>query len=258
MNVFFLNDIFQINAQTVDRVFASGRIDHSISERYTISTYELERTTINAGTYALSIPASAASAKQAVLFAIANAECELEITTRDYGDTADQTLTTILNTYEPTFISMHNIKAAFVTVTQATVFESMIAKVVSTSTAPSGSINFGIEPGSLPVGGIIAISGTFASTGPLAGYSEVGIIPLPSYLQQCDGSICSDTDSIFYGKYLPNLTGDKTLFGSATAGSETTSSTSATVLTGFGVDWNVFNQIDVAAAYTVRYFMRIK
>ena len=248
----------QIASATVDYPYSGFLLNHQLEESFDVLQWETERIKATPGTYALSMPSGLASNRQSLLFVASDTDITLSVTTRNFANTADQTFQCEVLANEPFYSALHNIKSASVTSTVTAQVKAFIAKISPTSTAATTSPNQGIDPGSLPVGGIIALSGTFATNAPLAGYAETGILPLPSYLQLCDGSICSDAESIFFGKYLPDITGNKTLFGSTTAGTDQTSSTSATVFTGLGLDWTLFQAIDVAAAYSVKYYMRIK
>jgi hypothetical protein len=249
----------QIASAVVDQPYSGFLVNQSIEEELTVLEWETERASVPAGTVTLSMPSGLASNKQSVLFVAVSTDSTLTLTTRNYADSADNTFICDILADEPFYAVLQNIKSATVTTTASlTGIQSFVAKVSPTATSGSTSPTQGLDPGSLPVGGIIALSGTFATDAPLAGYSEAGILPLPSYLQLCDGSLCSDSDSIFFGKFVPDITGNKTLFGSTTAGQTLSSSTSATVLTGFGVDWNIFQAIDVAAAYSVKFYIRIK
>jgi hypothetical protein len=258
MKSFFSAFAQQIASAVVDAPYSGFLVNQSIEESFEILQWETERTTAPVGTYALSMPSGLASNKQSILFFSADSDVTLAIVTRDYANTQDFTFTVQVVANEPFYAVLQNIKSASFTCAATARVQSFVAKVSPTAVSATTSPNQGIDPGSLPVGGIIPISGTFASTGPLAGYSEAGINPLPSYLQLCDGSLVTDSESIFFGKFLPDLTGNKTLLGSVTAGTDQTLSTSATVLTGFGVDWNIFQSVDVAAGYTCKFYMRIK
>lgn len=66
--------------------------------------------------------------------------------------------------------------------------------------------NQNLDPGFVPLGGIIPISGYFSALGGSGTYSETLITPLPDWLWPCDGSLITDVDSPFYAKYTPNLT----------------------------------------------------
>jgi hypothetical protein len=247
----------QIASSVVDYPFSGILVNQNIEESQTILQWETERTTINAGTYSISLPSGLASNRQMLLYVSALTECTLTVTTRTYDDTADQTFIAQLEPREPFYAVLHNIKSASITASQSVTFDSFVARVSPTQTTSQTSPNQGIDPGSLPVGGIIALSGCFAAPAGV-GYSEAGILPLPSYLQLCDGSTVIDTDSIFYGKVLPNLTGSKVLFGSTTAGVDSQLNLNSTFLTGFGSDWNIFQSLDVNDSYTVKFYMRIK
>ena len=246
----------QIASSTIDTPYSGFLVNQSIEESPTVLQYEIERTTVVAGTYALSMPSGLASNKQSLLFISSDEDMTATIVTRNYADSADNTFICFVGADEPLLFTLHNIKSCNVTVAQDTNFESFAAKISPQSTTSATNPNQGIDPGSLPVGGLIHISGVF--TAPGVGYSEMGITPLPSYLQLCDGSLVSDTESIFYGKTLPNLTNDITLLGSTTAGVTSASSTSGTLLTGFGADWNIYQSIPVNAVYTTKVYMRIK
>jgi hypothetical protein len=247
----------QIASGVVDYPYSGLIVNQSIEQSYGILQYEIDRTSV-IGTHTLTMPSGLASNRQSILFVACSGDATITVTTRDYADSADDTFQAEIKANEPFLAVLHNIKAASVTTTAAVTVQSFCAKVQASVSSSSTSPNQGIDPGSLPIGGIIAISGVFATTSPLANYTEAGILPFPSYLQLCDGSLCTDSESIFFGKFVPNITGNKTLFGSATAGQEASSSTSATVLQGFGVDWNIYQDVDVAAAYTVKYYIRIK
>jgi hypothetical protein len=255
----YMNGFFrQIASAVVDAPYSGFLVAQDIDESFTVLQYETERGTLAAGTYPLSMPSGLASNKQSVFFISANVDSTLTLVSRDYGNLNDETLVCDIRANEPFYAVLHNIKSASITLAGTTSIQSFVAKVSPVSATSSSSPNQGLDPGSIPVGGIIAVSGTFANTAPPSGYSEAGILPFPSYLHPCDGTLITDSESIFFGKYAPNIVGNKTLFGSNTAGTETQSSTSATLLTGFGTDWNIYQAVDVAAAYTVKYFIRIK
>jgi hypothetical protein len=255
----FFSGIFQqIASSVIDEPYSGFLVNQNINESFDVLEYEMERTSISAGTYSISMPSGLASNKQSLLFVSSDTDVTIEVTTRDFGNTTDETFTAEVRPNEPLYIVVHNIKGATVTATGSANIQCFVAKIRIISNSSFSSPNQGLDPGSLPVGGIIALSGAFATTAPPGGYSEAPILPLPSYLQQCDGSIVSDSESVFFGRYLPDLTGDKTLFGATTAGVYTSFSTSPTVLTGFGSDWNIYQSVDVAAAYRVRFYMRIK
>jgi hypothetical protein len=257
MKAFFNLFAQQIASATVDYPYSGILINQSIEQTFTVLQWETERALVTGSTL-LSLPSGLSSNRQTILFLSSDDDVTLTIVSRDYADTLDQSFTTEVSAEMPFCAVFHNIVSATVTAATATTVQSFIAKVSPAQSTSSTSPNQGLDPGSLPIGGLIPLSGTFASSPPLAGYSEAGILPLPSYLQLCDGSLVTDSESIFFGKFLPNLTGNKTLFGSTTAGVEASSSTSATVLMGFGADWNIYQSIDVAAAYTVKYYIRIK
>ena len=246
----------QIASAIVDQPYSGFLVNQSIDENYTVLQYETERSALPIGTYPLSMPSGLASNKHSVLFVGANAEATLTITTRDYANLADNVLIATVSAEEPFYSCLHNIKSATITTSVLTEVETFTAKIQTISAASLTSPNQGIDPGSLPVGGIIAISGTF--TAPGVGYTETGILPFPSYLQLCDGSLCNDPESIFFGKFVPNLTNDVTLVGSTTAGVSSQSSTTGTILTGFGSDWNIYRDIPVSPTYSVKYYIRIK
>jgi hypothetical protein len=180
------------------------------------------------------------------------------LVSRDYGNLNDETLVCDIRENEPFYAVLHNIKSASITLTGTTSIQSFLAKVSPVSSGSSSSPNQGIDPGSIPVGGIIAVSGTFANTAPPSGYSEAGILPLPSYLQLCDGSLVSDSESIFFGKFTPNISGDKAIIGSNTAGTDISNTTNTSFITGFGEDWNIFQAVDVSPTYSVKFYIRIK
>jgi hypothetical protein len=258
MKAFFSSFAQQIASAVVDFPFSGFLVNQSIEESFEVLQYEADRATVDAGTYALSMPSGLSSNKQSILFISANKDTTATIITRDYSDSADETFICLIQANQPMYAVLHNIKSASITTTESTQFQSFVAKVNPSLATSATNPNQGIDPGSLPVGGIIALSGVFATTAPAGGYTEAGILPLPSYLQLCDGSLCTDSDSIFFGKYLPDLTGNKTLFGSSTAGTDVSTSSNATVLTGFGVDWNIFQAVNAAAAYSVKYYIRVK
>lgn len=246
----------QIASNTIDTPYSGFLVNQSIDDEYTVLQYETERTTVDVGTYSLSTPSGLSSNKHSILFLSADKDCSISITTRDYGDTTDNIFIAFVGADEPLLMTVHNIKSCSITTTTATSFQSFVAKISNASATATTSPNQGIDPGSLPVGGLVWISGVFSSPG--TGYSEAGILPLPSYLQFCDGSLVTDSESIFYGKNLPDLTSDITLIGSSTAGTTSSSSTSATLLTGFGSDWNIYQSIPVNSIYKTKIYMRIK
>lgn len=256
MKAYLASHFEQIANGAVDEPFSGFLVNQNIEETFDVLQYEVERASLAAGTHTFSLPSGLASNKQSVLFISANIDCTLAVVSRDYADASDKTLNATIRSNEPFYAVVHNIKSYALSCTLTTQVQSFCAKISPANAVSATSPNQGIDPGTVPVGCVIPISGTFSTPG--AGYSETGILPLPSYLHPCDGTLITDSESIFYGKYAPNLTGNKTLFGASTAGTETSSSTNTTILTGFGVDWNIFQSIDVAAAYTVRYFMRIK
>lgn len=247
----------QIASSVIDQPYSGFVVNQNIEETYTILQYETERFTAESDTtFTLSMPSGLASNKHYVLFISSDKAATANITTRDYANLADNLMTVDISAEEPFYACLHDLRQVTIEVVNGTGIQSFVAKVQATSATSSAYPNQGLDPGSLPVGGIIALSGAFSSPG--TGYSETGILPLPSYLQLCDGSLCNDADSIFYGKYLPNITGQKTLVGSTTAGVSSTFTTTGTILTGFGADWNIYQEIPVSANYSVRYFMRIK
>jgi hypothetical protein len=258
MKSFYSSFAQQIASAVVDAPFSGFVVNQSIDESFSILQYETERATVDAGTYSLTMPTGLSSNKQSILFISTNKTATVTVTTRDYADSADDVFTCLVQPNQPLYAVLHNIKSCAITTTESTQFQSFVAKVNPATSTSSTNPNQGIDPGSLPVGGIIGLSGVFGTTSPLANYSETGILPLPSYLQLCDGSICNDSESIFFGKFLPDLTQNKTLFGSATAGQDVSNTTNATFLTGFGGDWNIYQAVDIAAAYSLKYYMRIK
>lgn len=258
MKAYFNGLYQQIASATVDEPYSGFLVNQSIEESFEVLQWETERATVQAGTYSLSMPSGLASNKQSVLFISATNDLTLTLVCRDYANLADDTFVCEILAKQPFYAVLHNIKSATLTATVETSFQSYCGKVSPASSGSSSSPNQGIDPGSVPVGGLVAVSGAFATTAPPGGYSEAGILPFPSYLHECDGTLITDSESIFFGKYAPDLTGNKALFGATVAGVDTTSSTTGTILTGFGGDWNIYQEVEAANAYTVKYFLRIK
>lgn len=91
-------------------------------------------------------------------------------------------------------------------------------------TGAGNADNADLSSGLLPIGAIIAVGGYFTAAANGGTYSEALILPLPSWLKHCDGTIVNDSDSVLFGKYVPDLSDDRFIMGagSTAAGTKST------------------------------------
>lgn len=96
----------------------------------------------------------------------------------------------------------------------------------------------GVLPGGPPIGGIMAVVGTFTATGNGGSYSETGIV-IGAGWKLCDGTVISDAESPFDGRFVPQLDDGRFLRGNTTAGT-----------TGGSQTQNPFSDFAAAGNYT--------
>lgn len=73
--------------------------------------------------------------------------------------------------------------------------------------------NLNLLPGFIPLGGIIPVGGTYSLANNAGVYDEGLVLPLPDWLQYCDGAAVLDTASIMFGRFVPNLSDDRFIMG---------------------------------------------
>lgn len=216
----------------------------------------------------LALPTGSGLDERHVVFCqVTSGEVTLKIDHETAGGTALSFFSNVKSSADvPAFActTVRNITAITVTGVSATsALRVLIARfynptdprLTGSSFSDPNNPNQTLDPGFVPLGGIIPISGYFSSAGGTGTYSETLITPLPDWLWPCDGSIISDVDSPLYGKYTPDLTSRVLRQGTAGTYAGSTNLTVDNIL-GSTKRPIVFNPL--TSYYDCQHYMRIK
>lgn len=202
-------------------------------QRLDTTAQEVASPTIDSGdTYAVSL-ASIAGASRAIIRVIAQTDFTVAYTP---NGGLSRSLALVGSPYQPGIFEATVEDLSSLSVTNdgdaAAAFVIAVANVVDYDDSavggdfaplptPATGSNVDLGAGLLPIGAIIPVAGTFTASGNGGTYSEAAILPLPSWLKYCDGTIIADVNSVLNGRYVPDLSDDRFIMGagSTAAGS---------------------------------------